>query len=136
MLVDQQPLGLGQHAFDLGADDVVGQGVAEFADPPDEAVIGGRGVTGVDREQFSLDVGSEIVNPGGVRDGRLVAAEGWPLHRPFEVGLDGDVQPRPAACPGTIRSTAVFAKIALAANAAHSVVPHTARTNSAGRPWR
>ena len=92
VLVDQQLLGLGQHPLDLGPDHVVGQGIAEFADPSDEAVVRGGGVTGVDGEQLSLDVRSEIVDPGGVRNGRLVAAERWPLDRPFEVALDRDVE--------------------------------------------
>ena len=58
-----------------------------------------RGVTGVDGEQLPLDVRREVVDPGGVRDRRRVAAERRPLDRPLEVGLDGDVQPgvrRPA----------------------------------------
>jgi hypothetical protein len=92
VLGHQQLLGLAQHALDGRPDHLVVQGVAQLPDAPGEAVVGGGGVAGVDGEQLALDVRGQVVDPGGVGNGRLRAAEGRTLDGPLEVALDGDVK--------------------------------------------
>ena len=67
------------------------EGVGDRLDPRDRPEVRGRGVTGVHREELALDVRRQVVDEVRARDGGRVVAERRPLDRPFEEGLDGDV---------------------------------------------
>lgn len=70
VLGDEQVLGLGQGAADLGHDLLVLEGVEDGALSAVVAVVGGGGVAGVDRVQLALDEGRQIVDPVDALDGR------------------------------------------------------------------
>lgn len=63
VLGDEQVLGLGQGAADLGHDLLVLEGVEDGALAAVVAVVGGGGVAGVDGVQLALDEGRQVVDP-------------------------------------------------------------------------
>lgn len=93
VLLDNEALGLGEGAADLGHDVLVLQGVVDGSLSAVVAVVGGGGVARVYGEELALDKGGEVVNPGDALDaGDAVLGKGLLLDDPFKELFQGDVE--------------------------------------------